>query len=106
MGEVQEMTEVVDLSDLTIPELVAFVALLAPAYTRVSTGREAPVDLDELVYSVKSAMAEAPLEGLTDEELRAVGAVLQAAADARPVDTVNVIDFAHRRRAMKRRSQA
>ncbi|CAM4150432.1 hypothetical protein MYSE111917_13325 [Mycobacterium senriense] len=97
MDEIHQMTNVVGLEDLTVPEVVAFDALLAPAHTRVTRGRDATVDRDELIYSVKTAMSARSPETLTDEELRAIGAVIRA-ADSRVHVVGNVINFAARRR--------
>jgi hypothetical protein len=41
----QQISDTVDLDDLTVPELIALNGLLFPAYTRVLNGDSAPAPL-------------------------------------------------------------
>ena len=45
MSIVQQITDKVGLSDLSVPELVSLLALLFPAYARVLAGHSAPTPL-------------------------------------------------------------
>ncbi|CPR11959.1 hypothetical protein BN971_03252 [Mycobacterium bohemicum DSM 44277] len=72
--------------------------LLGEARIRVLTGRAVPtLERAELIRRVRTAMADAPPEDLTVEELRVVLAVVEGAADRAPAVVGNVIQLAGRR---------
>jgi hypothetical protein len=95
--EAEQIADEVGLYDLTFPESIALTALLRPARARVSGAHSPRISKYDLVRRVKNAMVAVPPEDLADDELRAVVAVIEAAANRGAVDLVgNLIDFATR----------
>jgi hypothetical protein len=84
-GPAMTTPNIVGPADLTLPELVAFNALLRPAYDRVRAGHSAAARRDELLYRAKKAMTAVPPGDLTADQLRVIAAIVVPATDRAPL---------------------